>query len=226
VRGTKRISDPVSVKDLEGIRKQIRSRNWERLSKAVTWSCCCLGYFGSFRMGELLSKSKNGFDQSSDLTWNDLKERPDGFTITVKNPKSGRKTELVEIFEFPKKRLCPVRSLRKLRSLQKKGGVFDPFRPVFRFGSGSCLTQRRLNKFIGRLGRKSVFGKNKWTGKSFRAGLPSDMERGPPILEKKDYQKLGRWSSNAFECYLKENRAERKWEMEKIHRHLIDHNFV
>jgi len=50
--------------------------------------------------------------------------------------------------------------------------------------------------------------------------------KAPADLEKKDYQKLGRWSSNAFECYLKENRAERKWEMEKIHRHLIDHNFV
>jgi len=162
----------------------------------------------------------------SDLTWNNLKERPDGFTVTVKSPKSGRKIELVEVFKFPKKKLCPVRLLRKLRSLQKKEGVFNPSLPVFRLGSGSCLTQRSLNKFIGRLGRKSAFGRKKWTGKSFLGGLPSDMERGPPILEKKDYQKLGRWSSNAFECYLKENRAERKWEMEKIHRHLIDHNFI
>jgi len=31
------------------------------------WACCCLGYFGSFRMGELLSKSKSEFDQVSYL---------------------------------------------------------------------------------------------------------------------------------------------------------------
>jgi len=182
---SKRVLDPVSVTDQEKIWKHIRSRKWKKLSKSVTWSCCCLSYFGSFRMGELLSKSKKGFDQLSDLTCNDLKERPDGFTVTVKSPKSGRKIELVEVFEFSKKKLCPVRSLRKLRSLQKKEGVFDPFLPVFRLGSGSCLTQRRLNKFIGRLGRKSAFGKTKWTGKRFRAGLPSNMEKGPPILEKK-----------------------------------------
>ena len=106
--------------------------------------------------------------------------------------------EWVPLFEFPVKDFCPVRALRKLKKLQKEKGVFDPELPVFRFGSGKILTQKNLNKILAELLSSTRYRKKIITARSFRAGIPTDLERHPRLARDKHIKNWGRWRSSAY----------------------------
>ncbi len=48
------------------IRQYIHT-NWCKYNKIVMWTCCLVAFFGSFRLGELLSKKTRQFDKTSTL---------------------------------------------------------------------------------------------------------------------------------------------------------------
>lgn len=145
------------------------------------------------------------------MTWSDITERNDGLTIKVKSPKSGRKGEVVELFDFPEKKLCPVKAIKDLRDLQERGGIFDVRKPVFRFGSGKCLTPSALNKILRHLSESGALDNKRVSGKSFRAGIPTDSEKDPGIFGESMVKNYGRWTSSAYLGYMKDPRAKKRW---------------
>ncbi len=48
---------------------EIATSNWSDESKRVFWGACCIAFFGSFRMGELLSNDEHQYSAET-LTWN------------------------------------------------------------------------------------------------------------------------------------------------------------
>jgi hypothetical protein len=53
------------------------------------WTVCLWGFFGSLRIGELLSSHKNSFDPHSYLLWKDAKSLGnDDILVVVKSPKT------------------------------------------------------------------------------------------------------------------------------------------
>ena len=87
-----RKTDPLTFKILSKLRKAIKKKNWKPLSKETVWTVCCVGYFGSFRAGELLPKSEWKFDKFSDLLWTDVNDtEKEVIKIHVKCPKTGTK---------------------------------------------------------------------------------------------------------------------------------------
>jgi hypothetical protein len=80
---------------------------------------------------------------------------------------------------------------------------------TFRREDGSAFTGRRLNETLKKLlhGHLDYDQGRIWTH-SFRSGIPSML--GAAGFSDSDIMAVGRWSSRAFECYLKLARTKRK----------------
>jgi hypothetical protein len=79
---------------------EIATSNWSTDSKRVFWAACCVAFFGSFRMGEILSKSENTYSTET-LTWDCVNlSVPDIATIQVRFPKSNSKcnSDFIDLF--------------------------------------------------------------------------------------------------------------------------------
>ncbi len=72
-----------------------------------------MAYFGSFRMGEILSKSKGG--EPENLNWGHVNFRPDGSALlNIRFPKIIKNVQgdFVDIFGLEGKDYCPVKCLK------------------------------------------------------------------------------------------------------------------
>ncbi len=161
-------------------------------------------------------KNQDDFDKSSDLTWKDIKFEQNGTAqITIKKPKTGG-IQKIDLFEFPEKSLCPVFALKKLRKMQNKKGYFSPNQGVFRFESGKMLTVSNLSKTMKKLFRKTKFKNQLLSAKSLRSGFPTDLENLPESFKDDHIKIWGRWKSNAYQAYMKNDRRQREWVFKKF----------
>jgi hypothetical protein len=190
---------PVTLKILAQVRMLLKEGKYSDLSKQSMWTACLLSFWGCFRLGELLCKRKSKFDGFSNFTWADVKFRKKVLKIFVKSPKTG-KPVWVCLGKVGKKRFCPVRNLKMLKTLQKSEGLYEKALPVFRMGSGRNVRPKDLVNLLKLLNLPCC----KFSGKSFRAGIPNEMLKNPGMFCKKDVKKSGRWHSRAYHTYLRE----------------------
>jgi hypothetical protein len=209
--------DPFVFEVLEAVRKSLKHKRWRPESKTVVWAACCTGYFGAFRAGEILAKSENFFDKFSDLLWENVVFFKNGVQLKLKAPKvpvpGG---EFVDLFNVPDPRFCPRTALEKLKAVQKKHGVYAAGLPVFRFASGKNLTVAGLSHLIKVLTVGTKFQNQFLTARSIRSGLPTDMEGRPDLLQDELIKNWGRWRSDSYQTYMKNDRAQRRWIFGKI----------
>lgn len=133
--------------------------------------------------------------------------------MTLKSPKeqkSGGDT-IVDVFESGGP-LCPVKAFLKWKpSISKSNRGY----PIFRKKNGTPLTTRKLNQHL-----KTLLGEHipKNTGTisshSFRIGIASLL--GTQGFSDKEIMQAGRWSSRAFERYMKLPRTKRAEIAKKI----------
>ena len=187
---------------------EIAKKNWSENTKIVVWATMTIAFFGSFRIGELLSKSENAFNNTDNLLWSDVKILVDG-SIRMKNkvPKNRNPSgDFIDIFPFPGP-CCPVSALLLLRNnlpiIQKT--------PVFKFANGKLLTQKNLNSIIVEClsPHFGIRAKN-FSGHSFRAGLPSALASCHSLATEDAIKKWGRWKSDSYLKYTKLNHAAKK----------------
>ena len=213
-----RKTDPLTFKILNKLRKAVKRKNWKALSKKTIWTACCVGYFGSFRAGELLPKAEWKFDKFSDLLWSDVKDTgKDTINIHVKCPKTGTKGgEFIEIFQTPDKKYCPVRAIRSLGKTQKTLGLWSESLPVFRFASGKNLTVAKFSHILRKMFKGTKLEGMRLSAKSMRAGIPTDMESFPDLINDCHIKIWGRWKGKSYLRYMKGPPKNRKWIFEKI----------
>jgi hypothetical protein len=84
----------------------------------VVWTALLVGFWGSFRFGELLSKDENSFHVKETLLWSDIKfAECDSVIIHNKIPKNRTPNgEFVSLFEYRNENCCPVKALCLLKS--------------------------------------------------------------------------------------------------------------
>ncbi len=209
LRGTKNLvrgkprppSRPVTLKLLRILGRLIKEANWSEISKRVVWAVCTTAYWGSFRLGELLPGDTKHFDRFSALLGKDVRWEGEELKFTIRSPKVvGRGEETVLLVPVVGEISCPVRAVRRMERAVRRLGLSDADRPYFRLKSGRALTKPRflsaLNSILTRAGEGKI------SGKSFRAGLPTDLgnvgkAKGRLI------QSLGRWAGNSFRCYVR-----------------------
>jgi integrase len=185
--------------------------------KRLIWAVATLAFAGAFRIGELLAKLESTFDPNftlltKDVTWSTDKKGDTILHVCLKCPKENKTASptVVDIYQN-RGPLCPVKAFMAWRKLTHR----DPDLPLFRNKLGTPLTGAKMNSiihlFLDPYTDKSVgtFGTH-----SFRIGLASML--GNLGCPDDDIMASGRWSSRAFELYVKLKRTKRSLMGKKI----------
>ena len=213
VKGTQKV---MSLPLLKILGNEIAKTTWDENSKQVVWSALTLAFFGSFRMGEILSQQENSFSPKDTLLWSDLKFLDQNhILIHVKTPKSRLpQGEFIDIFTFEGHNVCPVRALMALRDTYPAA---DQDSPVFRFSNGSFLTKTRVNSMLPQLLSPHLGPDScEISGHSFRAAIPAVLGRHPDVANSSDIMGWGRWKSQAYLSYTRLKLRQKKDAFSKI----------
>lgn len=192
----------------------IASPKYSNTDKLMLWAIAVLAFQGGFRIHEILSRYNRHFDPSFCLLKRDLtikklvigRETVNIIQVRVKSEKKDRigVDTLVDVYES-NGQFCPVRALMKWRTMSKH--IEDDL-PAFRWESGIPITGQDLNRCLKSLLEKHFdYNKGKITSHSFRSGIATLM--GSLGFADTEIQAIGRWSSRAFESYLKLPRTRR-----------------
>ena len=182
--------------------------------KSMVWSVALLAFFGSFRIGELLSKTARTIDKSYDLLKRDVVmttktvggKKRELLLVSLKAPKEAKVGDgpvVVEVFSAGGD-ICPVQAYKKYTELV---GVKRMDSAAFRLPwSGEAYKHGRFNTDLKKLlGPHIHYGTV--SGHSFRAGLSSLMASSG--FKEEEVQMIGRWSSSALLRYVKKGRLVR-----------------
>ena len=198
---------PITINMMKILKGAVKSWTGTTEDKLLMWTICTTAFHGGFRIHEILCKSEKEFDPDFTLMTEDVKligKSMDDFQgqalqIKLKCPKENKtgQATIVELYET-QGNLCPVKAFRKWTRIAKT----IEGQPLFRKEDGTPVTGARLNKWLKeRLGRMTSNGNGKFTSHSFRIGLASSMAAGG--VGDKEIKEAGRWSSNAYELYMR-----------------------
>ena len=101
--------------------------------------------------------------------------------------------------------ICPVKAYKNWK---KTTTLESDCKPAFRLETGKPLTSTKFNKYLKMLLNDHIdYQRGKITSHSFRAGIATLL--GTLGYTDEEIKAVGRWSSRAFEDYLKLPRTKR-----------------
>jgi hypothetical protein len=210
----KKSKGKMTVNTLSKIKK-LAKKSFSNFDYHTIWAACCIAFFASCRMGEIVSNVKASFDSTSTLLWDDLQVHKNKLKIRLKNSKTSSEPDFIYLFSLPHKKFCPVSAAKKLKSLHCQKDFYHKTLPVFRLHDGTNLTKSFLNKWF------SKYFVN-ISCHSFRNAIPSLLADHPDIISDECVKNWGRWKSNAFETYQKSKSSKKKWIFDKISKFLFE----
>jgi hypothetical protein len=198
---------------------RIQTKNWNHYSKQVLWAVAAIAFFGSIRMGELLSPTNKYSQENVCLTWNDVKFISDD-ELLLRIPFSKTKKlqgEYVDIFSFKHYNCCPIDSLKQLKCIAEQNNLYKQNLPVFMFKSGLCLTPTMFNSLI-----KDLFSDmldpnvSMLSMHSFRAGIPSAISAYPDREYVSEIKEWGNWKGDSYLSYTRLPQSKKKRLFSKV----------
>ena len=206
---------PITLNMLILLRSSIANHpSWSPYEKSLRWSTMLLCYWGSFRMGELISQEKWKFDPLKALMPSDLQFKEDCLSVWIRSPKIwSQGGDIVEVWKVSENEdMDPV--LAVSRFLQFRNLAFGEAndKPVFLHQDGSLYTKAELNQDLRNLLAQypalSRSGRESWSGHSFRAGLATLLTSLG--FTEEQVKKWGRWHSAAYMLYAQDQSMRRK----------------
>ena len=230
IRGAKNLSNPpssnkrrvVSLPLLQALKEEIERSSWSLYLKTAVWALFSVAFFASARMGELVGPSRTSFDASSTLRVRDVLVRDSGIMIHLRRPKSGNpKGEFLYLFPFPYKGLCPVLALKShLSSVSKRS--LPSHLPLFCDDDGYIFTVDYVNIALKSLLKFRIdFRDHSISAHSFRAGLPSELQRMPSLLNSDEVRGWSRWNSDCISRYERLDSHQKEKIFQKISSALV-----
>jgi hypothetical protein len=200
---------PITVNVMLLYKRLLNQLDYATHDKAMIWAASTLAFAGAFRISELLCKRESSFDPDFELLTENVRLRPAGagktIQVTLKCPKENKSNiaTTVDVFQNDGP-LCPVQAFTDWGG-HKPGNLKLP---LFRFADGTPFTGAKLNKILDlTLGRYTDKTIGKFTTHSFRIGLATEL--GMMGCSDEEIKEAGRWSSRAFERYVKLKRTKR-----------------
>jgi hypothetical protein len=186
---------------------QITHSGWSDFTKSLFWAVSLIAFWGSFRLGELLSVDSSTFDPFSSLLWDDITFRDDGsLLIHLKSTKTSKfPGDYIDLYPFFDKVFCPILALRRYREQSVQAGIFSRFGSVFMLSATTRLTVSEfiahINNFLVPL---NILGPHdSISGHSFRAGIPSTLSIISDPSTISDLKIWSHWTSDSYLLYLK-----------------------
>jgi len=205
-RGKSDQRQPITKEIMALLKKRIRAWNSSVANKRLVWAVATNLFHGGFRIGELLCGKSSEFDPDFELTTDDVNISSSANQFRLKAPKEDRKGKsiIVDVYATDGP-FCPVHALEKWQAVNKH---WPANQPAFRWDDGRPLTQNQFRKIMGE--RLTGFVENPediFCSHSFRIGVASML--GKLGYSDADIKAVGRWSSRAFEEYLRLPRTKR-----------------
>lgn len=168
----------------------------------MIWTAMNVGYFGLFRAGEICVTG-NKFDPKLNLCLSDVVLVPSqSLTVFVKRSKTDRHNQGVHVhIGCSQQKICAVCTMETY--ISQRSALFgnSPQSPLFVSSSGLALTRAAFNShikaFISKLGKNP----SHYSGHSLRAGGASDAAKNG--LSEWEIKLMGRWTSDAYERYIR-----------------------
>lgn len=212
---------PVTPTMLKILKIELSESDMCREDKRLVWAVSTLAFNGGFRVHELLSKKASSFDPlitllGRDLTLKKIKinnKKTEILQVLIKSQKSDRigAQVIVDVYESQGS-LCPVKAYKKWKTTCSNS---SSKKPAFMDSKGKPLTGKKFNLILKScLAKHTAHTGRKVTSHSFRSGIASLM--GQLGYGDQEIMAIGRWSSRAFEDYLKLPRTKRLEMAKKI----------
>lgn len=208
-RGDKR--KPVTEDILKLLKAKLAASNsYTGTDKRMIWAACSMLFHGVMRGGEILCKNEKEFDPDYTLLTENLRLNKDAegnksLQIEIKAPKEGRKGNavIIDIYQTGTS-ICPVKAFEKWRAVAS----WEEGQPAFRMKDKTPVTSNKLNRILRELlvdlGKEGKC----YTTHSFRIGAATILaQKG---FGEDDIKAAGRWSSRAYELYVRAARTNRK----------------
>jgi hypothetical protein len=202
---------PVTLTVMRLLKATLRDVDWEVEKKLGVWAISCIAFNGAFRIHELLARNEREFDPRFTLLSEDIRVAGSSegrrIEVRVKWPKECKvgKSFTLDVFQTDGP-TCPVRAWGKWAQVRLPA---EEGMPAFRRLDGSPWTGRRFNEALRELLSPHLdYGRGGVWAHSFRSGLVSMM--GAAGYSDEEIQAIGRWSSRAFEDYMKLPRTRRR----------------
>jgi len=203
---------PVTVTVMKLIKATLRESEMKGVEKLLVWAVCCIAFAGAFRIHELLCREETKFNPRFTLLEEDIvvaegSQGKKSLFITVKWPKEDKKGKGVEVEVMESgTAICPVKAYLKWRNVRTET---SKGMPAFRQESGKPLTGQKLNNILRELLEEHIsYETGTISTHSFRSGVTTAL--GQKGLSDDQLKEAGRWSSRAFEHYVKLPRTRRK----------------
>ncbi len=154
----------------------------------------------------------SSFDPKTTVVWENIVKTDEGelliflpFTKT-----SGFKGFFLDIFPMHGCNYCPVKAIVELEFLCKNKNFWCSKKPVFTLESGKLLTVQLMNKILLETLHDFCDEKGKISCHSFRAAIPTIIASHPDKNCTEIVKEWGRWNSDCFKRYTKDERAKKK----------------
>ena len=207
--GTRDTRLPMTVELMKALKEKIRTWDKPWNTRLLIWAVSTMAFHGAFRIHELLCRTESFFDPQYTLLTEHVTMTTDNRGRKIlhvklncpKEQKNGQIT-IVDIFESGCS-ICPIKAFTRWKDRQEpKTGM-----PLFRQPDGTPLTGRKLNSILGNLMADKETGTRKIRTHSFRIGVTSEL--GYEGFDDEEVKAGGRWSSRAFETYMRTPRTQR-----------------
>ena len=189
---------------------------WLMQDRLAVWGACLFSFWGTFRMGEIISDKANtpGFHC---LQWHKISFPidSDGLNVFIKAPKSSKdkRGSITWLAPFIDPRYCPVSIIAQLKGFTYR----SPKSFIFQFSSGKLVSTPLIRKLLSELGRSLPDTGGYWGCHSFRAALPSLMTAHPNLFSTREIKLCGKWCSDAVDIYRRSKNTEAKEILAKVH---------
>ncbi len=182
---------------------EIAESKWTDKSKIVVWAACCVAFFGSFRLGEILPGGNSSSPKT--LTWDRVHFTDSGSAIiNIRFPKAIKKPQgdFVDIFKIGDSSYCPFSALSNLASISTSN--ISSNTAVFSFPNGTPLSAKNFVVSIkGLLGKHIGLNALQLLGHSFCAAIPAALASNPNLATDHEIMNWGRWSSDSYKSYTR-----------------------
>jgi len=201
---------PMTLNMMLIFKNTILGSDYDKHDKKLIWAVATTAFAGAFRIGEILSKHESTFDPdftllTRDVSWSKDEDDKTVVHFSLKCPKESKTAAptIVDIYQNDGQ-LCPVKAFLSWYKLKHR----DQSAPLFRFSNGTPLTGAKLNKIMAQcLDPYTDKTIGSFNTHSFRIGLASML--GALGFGDDEVKASGRWSSRAFETYIRLKRTKR-----------------
>ena len=185
-------------------------RSWESqgptFDRRMLWAAACTCFFGFLRSGEATVPSRSAYDPAIHLSVSDIAvdshRAPTSIALRIKCSKTDPfRTGITIYLGRAEGDICPVAAL--LSYLAERG--LEPG-PLFQFHDTRPLTRQSFVAEIRSALTLAGMNPSLYSGHSFRIGAATSAAAAG--IEDSIIKTLGRWSSNAYQTYVKLPREE------------------